>query len=319
MKLISFDVGIRNMAYCIFHVSKETGLQILDWRVINLAISEEEGHKQPPKTCSCIKKAKPSKIPKRVQSKPLSATPEICMKPAKYEWNNTSFCEKHALERAHECIIPTKDNRPTVLKKKTKEELLEWLNPAILATIQDSHLSSKKKILDAITDKFMAPIATKRQISTGDIDLITIGQRMRHHLDHLGEVTHVIIENQISPLAARMKTIQGMLAQYFIMAYDQNACPQIAFVSSANKLKGFVEASTKEEDAKKGDTYKKHKIDGVAICSRFVDAHPEWNVSLENYGKQKKDDLADCFLQGIWYLKHEKIITYAENLKINLV
>jgi hypothetical protein len=33
----------------------------------------------------------------------------------------------------------------------------------------------------------------------------------------------------------------------------------------------------------------------------------------------KKDDLADAFLQGIWYLKHIKLITYAENLKINSV
>ena len=29
--------------------------------------------------------------------------------------------------------------------------------------------------------------------------------------------THVIIENQISPIANRMKTIQGMITQYFIM------------------------------------------------------------------------------------------------------
>jgi len=33
----------------------------------------------------------------------------------------------------------------------------------------------------------------------------------------------------------------------------------------------------------------------------------------------KKDDLADCFLQGIYYLKRENIIMYSENLKINIV
>ena len=31
----------------------------------------------------------------------------------------------------------------------------------------------------------------------------------------------------------------------------------------------------------------------------------------------KKDDLADCFLQGIYYMKKEKLITYSEDLEIN--
>jgi hypothetical protein len=33
----------------------------------------------------------------------------------------------------------------------------------------------------------------------------------------------------------------------------------------------------------------------------------------------KKDDLADCFLQGIYYLKREKLITYSEDLEIKVV
>ena len=31
------------------------------------------------------------------------------------------------------------------------------------------------------------------------------------------DIDTVIIENQISPIANRMKTLQGMIAQYFIM------------------------------------------------------------------------------------------------------
>ena len=34
MKTISFDVGIKNMAYCIFDCS--SGIDILDWKVLNL-------------------------------------------------------------------------------------------------------------------------------------------------------------------------------------------------------------------------------------------------------------------------------------------
>ena len=53
-----------------------------------------------------------------------------------------------------------------------------------------------------------------------DINLITLGKNMRFALNKLIEnqrPTHVIIENQISPIANRMKTLQGMIAQNFIM------------------------------------------------------------------------------------------------------
>jgi hypothetical protein len=33
----------------------------------------------------------------------------------------------------------------------------------------------------------------------------------------------------------------------------------------------------------------------------------------------KKDDLADAFLQGLWYFKNQNIILYADDLNIKLV
>ena len=47
------------------------------------------------------------------------------------------------------------------------------------------------------------------------------------------ELDVVIIENQISTIASRMKTLQGMISQYFIM----KGIPSIEFISSINKLK----------------------------------------------------------------------------------
>ena len=35
MKLVSFDVGIKNMAYCLFDISGES-IKVDDWNVINL-------------------------------------------------------------------------------------------------------------------------------------------------------------------------------------------------------------------------------------------------------------------------------------------
>jgi hypothetical protein len=163
--------------------------------------------------------------------------------------------------------------------------------------------------LDAIG---INPIIFRKKKTAGEVDLITIGRNMKTCLDNLRNVhniTHVIMENQISTIASRMKTIQGMLAQYYIM---QPSLPQVEFVSSANKLKHLVISSER-------DTYKQHKKDSIEFCEKFLSS----NQHLGNWGDilhtPKKDDLADAFLQGIWYLKHRKLITYADNLNINSV
>jgi hypothetical protein len=85
----------------------------------------------------------------------------------------------------------------------------------------------------------------------------------------------------------------------------------IEFISSSNKLRSFetdiklenVLIENNETNEKtQSKIYKKHKIDGVAKCSQILEKNVEfkkWKHVLET---KKKDDLADCFLQGIWYL-----------------
>ena len=168
------------------------------------------------------------------------------------------------------------------------------------------------------------PIVHKKKKSANDTDLITIGKKMKLLLNEISgihEITHVIIENQISPIANRMKTIQGMLAQYFIM---NNSDIHIEFISSANKLsmknvdvknENEIENKFREngdgepleninsEFVTQNSVYKKHKIDGVTKCSQILDTNDDfkkWKYVLET---KKKDDLADCFLQGIWYIQ----------------
>jgi hypothetical protein len=59
---------------------------------------------------------------------------------------------------------------------------------------------------------------------------------------------------------------------------------------------------------------------GIAKCLETISANSNYFDKLDYFNAhKKKDDLADSFLQGIWYLKNKNIITYAENLKINSV
>jgi hypothetical protein len=61
-------------------------------------------------------------------------------------------------------------------------------------------------------------------------------------------------------------------------------------------------------------------MDAIAITHRLIEKTPSllsWKTVVEE--SKKKDDLADCFLQGLWFLKREKKITYADDLEIKIV
>jgi hypothetical protein len=144
------------------------------------------------------------------------------------------------------------------------------------------------------------------------VHLVDIGKRIKTNFDEkfkhcIESLSNVILENQISPIAGRMNTIQGMVAQYFIMQSDRLA---IDFISSGGKLKGLA-TSTK---------YSEHKKDGIRFCTMFLDANPAITSQKEIIeASAKKDDLADCFLQGIYFLKKQNIINYSDDLKIKFV
>ena len=108
-----------------------------------------------------------------------------------------------------------------------------------------------------------------------------------------------------------MNTIQGMCAQYFIMAADSESVPNIEFISSSGKLRDF------KDKISETNTYKDHKRDSIRICMEMLEANGFSKEAIES--SDKKDDLADCFLQGIYYMKREKYINYSEDLEINSV
>ena len=292
MKIISFDVGIKNMAYCTFSI-ENSNFKVQDWGVLNLVNDTETIYK-------CTYKTKQNKC---------------CNKNAKFYKDNQFFCQTHVnmALKEHSWILEKPMFKPNSLKQKSKEELIllgKEFN--MITNIPKTKKECIDTILEQINERGVKQIIKKKKKSANDIDLIEVGKTMKEELNklpYINEITHVIIENQISKIATRMKTVQGMLTQYFIM---QNICPHIEYISSSNKLKDLTN-KTKE------NSYKQHKKDSIIICQKFLDN----NETLDNWknilNTSKKDDLADSFLQGIWYIKHQKIISYAENLKINCV
>jgi hypothetical protein len=360
-RLVSFDIGIKNMAYCMFDmITSPPTLQ--KWEVLNLM---DNVITQEPATCTCHLKTK------------KNAPVKVCGRKAKYTKSTVAhYCEKHALESA-DYILPNKEFSPPSLKKLKYEDLITLsekygvfapkdLGKIVFEPPPPPQIPSTKKDLLAkmlafFEEKSYNVIISPKKKTAGETDLISIGKNMTRLLDAIpemvdGSITHVILENQIGILANRMKTIQGMLSQYYIMRGRPDI--HIEFVSSSNKLKDFSKAvangdvatqnyaqlkdsiRTADESSTKllvtdldiapqrgansnPGLYKQHKKDGILFCTQLLEANAQWAPQKELWNSglttTKRDDLADCFLQGIWYLKREKIITYAEDLKINSV
>lgn len=150
--------------------------------------------------------------------------------------------------------------------------------------------------------------AAKKNSSAKSVDLITVSRRLTKALDDafakngaLPSLTEIRIENQIGPLATRMKTIQGMVTQYFVMRAPHAAA--IRYFSSAQKLKidlDFDEGRERNQDQEK-KTYRARKSRGIELCRDVItraDNTSLWGTFFDAH--KKKDDLADCMLQALF-------------------
>ena len=132
--------------------------------------------------------------------------------------------------------------------------------------------------------------------NVSDIPLPKIGVKLKEHYDLIFKqynIDKVIIENQISPLAARMKTLQGMITQYFI---DKNI-HDIEYISAINKLKNY---------SSKKLNYSERKKLGIKITTDLLEYHKEWKEIFKK--SKKKDDMADTLLQVDHFIRINNLI-----------
>jgi hypothetical protein len=306
-KIISFDVGIKNMAYCVFDISAEGISKIIDWNVVNLLEREQNAtvHK-----CMCDVNIK--------KTKSVAASTSVCEKKAKYEKDEKHYCEMHA--KKTKILMPTKSTYPSHLKKLKIGDLhkLAILYNISDVSIRDKRINLVQKIIEFFEKNTFKLIETNRAPNSNQTSLITIARSIRDAFDKIttmSGVTDVLIEHQISPIATRMMSIQGLLTQYFIMRYDPISPINVEFISSRNKLKMFSKHDTLETPTGSPTVaptvtqkYKQHKEDSIIYTKQLMEKYIEfkkWEAVLET---TKKDDLADCFLQGYWYLQTKKLI-----------
>ena len=184
--------------------------------------------------------------------------------------------------------------KPAKLKKKSLFDLKQIVNTYNIKTEEKAKKSDYiAAILEYIYLKCFQPI---EKTNASDFNLVSLGINMKDAFEKLFsefEIEHVLIENQISPIANRMKCLQGMMTQYFIM----KNCFSIEYVSSSNKLKGFTT---------KNMNYKQRKQYSIDMTKQTIQNNPILHGWIPFFGEhKKKDDLADSYLQGLWFINNK--------------
>ncbi len=286
MKVLSWDVGIINLAYCLIDYNKQTkDYKILDWDIINLTDRDKMKCTQCNANPSYYQVFSDYYYCKNHSKLAITTPPEFnalfvsclddtccyegktdtCGKSSKYKLNNNAYCNTHAKSR---------------YKTYCNEYKL---------------VSHTKKGIDKMSmDDFLL--------------------RLIKELDkrpNLLNCEAVFIENQPTMKNPRMKTISVTLYNYYIIRgvidkhISNSPLKEVHFMAPSNKLKladngdkaELVKVKNNDDDSK---TYKLTKALGVKYCLEMIKQFPEWVDKFNSH--KKKDDLADCFLQGMYAL-----------------
>ena len=277
MKVLSWDVGIKNLSYCMINIDNDWKIE--KWDIINLIKDNKN------KCHLCSRKpyfSANNMLYCKIHSKKYSFTPiniidyftscdeqkccyigkNKCDKNAKYKCNNNFYCAAHR---------KTIYNRYLVLNKIKK-------------------------------------IPKKKNCMNSSIEVIRL--KLIKALDNIPELLKadiVLIENQPSLKNPRMKAISSTIYDYFLIRgiidkdINDSNITRVKYMCPSNKLK-LVETKDKIELIKlkrnESKTYKMTKSLAVSYTKRLIKG-TEWEKYLEKY--KKKDDMADSFLQGMYY------------------
>lgn len=300
MEILSWDVGIKNLAYCILK-KEDDNFIIKKWGVINLSENT--------KVCQYT-----------------TRNGDKCGKTAQFEiYNNENiiFCEGFGSSiyicKAHkEKIITEFEKKPTKLKcLKCKKDGTNVLKSCNEYNWCDDHYEKGK-------EQFMKKIKTKKVSGTSCMkqSLQIMASKLFSILDKdedFIKVDKVLIENQPTMKNPTMKTISSILYSYFVIRgmtdkdRTKSNINEIKFVSPSNKLKVNKETTeTVLEDGKKTDNvYKFTKKLGVKYCQSLISDKDATALSEH----KKKDDMCDAFLQGFQYLFDPIPAEYLKKLK----
>jgi hypothetical protein len=321
MKVLSFDVGIKNLAACILEWTDgnniKTNLNIHYWDIINLVQSKKEA----------------DEISYCCSNKGCSTKPKSYIE---FNDNKYCFCTKHLAKKDElmsELIGPYLEDKWVQLKnvqctKCSEDSIVNKTEPNQIETkptksnsgsrktfysnaYLDLILCSKhyKPLVDKATNatKKVHPFKNKKvkDMSSNDLKLQLIKCLDQRANIILPNTEIVLIENQPTFKNPTMKAISDTLYTWFIIRgivdgeKNNSSIKEVRFISPSNKLKEFdTKLITEADESKKYKITKKLSVDNTKTILTSYGLN-KWLERILSF--EKKDDLADSFLQG-WYV-----------------
>jgi hypothetical protein len=285
-KILSWDVGIINLAYCLIK-KKGDNFSIEKWGIINLNDEVIKCNAAIRCNKTCTSNAKYS----------LATSDET-----KY------LCARHRTSYKPEIIEGSLENITGVCCYLVNNEIK--CTKKAIGSIKSSlycksHYGSKLKSMQ----KECLP--KKLNQSCNIIPMQTLSVKLQRKLDEIKDfmnVDEVLIENQPSFKNPTMKTISSMLYSYFTIRgivdvkTTNSTIKNVKFFSPSNKLKvgGDKTKKTLEKGENERHIYEITKTLGKNYCLALIKDDKE-NLAFVT-AQSKKDDLCDSFLQGFYYL-----------------
>lgn len=300
MKILSFDVGIKNLAYCIINYV-ENKLSIDDWNIINLIDNKEN-------QLNCISADCTNKIKSYIEFNNIKyyfctrhfKEKEKFTEPIIVHYKEENWKQAENINKEHEYICSNcgeeRTGHKTFYKNNTLNQVLcnkhyKMLINKVNNLCNKGDLLRKKKVKD---------------MTVNDLKLALINNLDSKKELFLKGINMVLIENQPTFKNPTMKAISDTIYAWFIIRgiIDKNinnsTVTNIKFISPSNKLKQFG-----QEEIKNADGNKKYKITkklSIENTNKIL-THYEMNNWIDKLNKfDKKDDLCDSFLQGWNYL-----------------
>lgn len=296
--ILSWDVGIKNLAYCMLSKDGEN-FQILKWDSINLVEDQQK----------CEFELRSGSTCQEVAKFYVYHRDKICL----FDKCEGKFCcTRHKVKMTPQ-IEKIKGENIKNKKTKNKEENILYChlcdseaNYKLCDTNYcwcENHYEKKGKsfVKKVHAKKVTIANCNKQQIQELAEKLFA---RLDKNLNDFIKVDEVLIENQPTLKNPKMKNLASMLYSYFVLRgiidkkNNKSNINQVKFICPQNKLKVNNENTNKILDVDKSKVYKLTKKLGVKYCRALISEKDDKIIEK----MKKKDDMCDAFLQGFRYL-----------------
>lgn len=275
MKYLSWDIGIKNLSYCLM----DDKMEINAWEVLDISGEDKTEY-----LCKEIQKNK-----------------NICNKKANFHnlINHNFYCNKHSKD--------FKDDIMDIHKIRCSHKTIkgDLCGKKISYNTNIKFIGYCKTHSKNHQDTELIEIKKESKCSLNDISINLI--KLLDSKPSLLEANIITIENQPAFKNPRMKSIQMIIYTYFnirgrIDVKDNgNYIERILFLAASNKLKvNFDNKAEVDKTIVTKNKYKRNKELAKLYCLEFV-KDPDWIEFFDS--NKKKDDLADTYLMNIYQIQ----------------